>query len=67
MKYFIYILMLIAAGLVIYNITKINFEAPLAKGSIEALITSIAGLCAIMMLAILTVSKKIEQKVKQKR
>lgn len=67
MKYFIYILMLIAAGLVIYNVTQINFEAPLEKGSIEALITSIAGLCAIMLLAILTISKKIEQKVKQKR
>jgi hypothetical protein len=57
--------MLISAGLVIYNVTQINFEAPLGKGSIEAVITSIAGLCAILMLAILNVSKKIEQKVKQ--
>lgn len=65
MKYFIYILMLISAGLVIYNVTQINFEAPLEKGSIEAVITSIASLCAILMLAILNVSKKIEQKVKQ--
>ena len=67
MRVFIYVLMLLAGGLVIYNITQINFDAPLEKGSIEAVITAIAGLCAILLLAILSISKKIERTIKQKR
>ncbi|NQX84941.1 MAG: hypothetical protein HRT67_03390 [Flavobacteriaceae bacterium] len=66
MKYFIYTLMGIAVVLVIYNITKINFDAPFKKGSIEAVITAIAGVCSILMLAILMVSKKIEKNVKKR-
>ena len=66
MKVFSYILTVIAILLIGYNITQINFEAPFEDESVVALITIFAGLCAIILLAILRISKKIEQTVKKK-
>ena len=67
MKTFTYILTLIAILLIAYNITQINFETPFEGESMVALITIFAGLCAIILLAILRVSKKIEQTIKKKK
>ncbi len=64
MKLFTYILSLVALGFVIYNFTKVNFEAPFKEESITALITIFAGLCAIILLSIVRVSKTIEQRKK---
>jgi predicted membrane protein len=66
MKALNYILSIIAAGLVIFNLTLINYSNPLHEDSIVALITVITGLCAILLLTILRISKKIEklQKIK---
>jgi predicted membrane protein len=66
MKALTYILSIIAAGLVIFNLTQIDYSNPLQGDSIVALITVITGLCAILLLTILRVSKKIEklQKIK---
>ena len=64
MKIFTLILNIIAVGLIIYNATKLNFEALLEGKSMVALITIFASLCAILMLQILRVSKKIENKSK---
>lgn len=66
MKVFSYILTVIAVLLIGYNTTQINFEAPFEDESVVALITIFAGLCAIILLAILRISKKIEQTVKKK-
>ncbi|WP_375238489.1 hypothetical protein [Aurantibacter sp.] len=66
MKVFTYILTIVAVGLIIYNITLINFESPFQDKSLSALITILAGLCAILLLQILRVSKKIELKSKGK-
>lgn len=66
MKLFTYILTAIAVALIIYNATLINFETPFKGESIAALITIFAGLCAILLLQILRVSKKIELKSKGK-
>ncbi|MFT5215149.1 MAG: ABC-type maltose transport system permease subunit [Glaciecola sp.] len=66
MKTFTYILTVIAILLIGYNVTQINFDAPFEGQSIVALITVFAGLCAIILLAILRVSKKIEQTIKKK-
>lgn len=66
MKTITYILSLIAFGLVIYNCTKINFQDPLARDSIVAIITVLAGLCVILLLTILRISKKIERLSKRK-
>ncbi|MCB0398285.1 MAG: hypothetical protein KDD26_01440 [Winogradskyella sp.] len=60
MKIFIWILTLIAIGLIIFNATKLNFEALLKGESQTAIITIIAALCAIILLQILRISKKIE-------
>ena len=67
MKTFTYILTLIAILLIAYNVTQINFGTPFEGESMIALITIFAGLCAIILLAILRVSKKIEQTIKKKK
>ncbi|MBT8253409.1 MAG: hypothetical protein HKN00_01160 [Flavobacteriaceae bacterium] len=66
MKVFIYILMILAIFLVIYNLAQVDFDDPLGKDSIVAVITTIAGLCALMILAILRTSQKIRDKVRRK-
>jgi cell division protein FtsX len=65
MKKFIYVLMILSAILVIYNTTQIDYSDPLGKDSIVAIIVVIAGLCAILILAILNTSNKIKEKVKK--
>ncbi|WP_426432146.1 hypothetical protein ACPX19_06225 [Winogradskyella sp. HB-48] len=60
MKIFIWILTLIAIGLIIFNATKLNFDALLKGESQTAVITIISALCAIILLQILRISKKIE-------
>lgn len=67
MRIFTYILSVIAAGFIIYNLTKVNYNNPLEGDSKTAVITIIAGLCAIMMLAIIRISRKVESTLKQKR
>ena len=66
MKLFIYILSIIAVILVIFNFTKIDFNDPFHNESIVAVITVIAGLCVLILLAILRISKKIENIQKRK-
>ncbi|MCB4806891.1 hypothetical protein LG651_01425 [Tamlana sp. 62-3] len=66
MKIFTYIISVIALGLIIFNSTKINTDAPFSGESMIALITIIAGLCVILLMTILRVSKQIEKKVKEK-
>jgi hypothetical protein len=67
MKLATIIVSIIALGLLIFNLTKVNFEAPLEGESTVALITILASLCVILMMAILRISKRIEQKVKNHR
>jgi len=67
MKIFTYILSIIALGLIIFNLTQIDYNDPLGDKSTVALITILAGLCTILLLAILRISKKIETKVKKRR
>jgi len=67
MKIFIWILTIIAAGLIIFNATKLNFDALLAEESQTAVITIVAALCAIFLLQILRISKKIETLSKNKK
>lgn len=67
MKIFTYILSIIALGLIIFNLTQIDYNDPFGNKSTVALITILAGLCTILLLAILRISKKIETKVKKRR
>ncbi|WP_299112530.1 hypothetical protein [uncultured Winogradskyella sp.] len=60
MKIFTIVLSIIALGLIIFNATKLNFETLFEGESYTAIITIIAALCAIILLQILRISKKIE-------
>ncbi|MBJ6366745.1 hypothetical protein [Snuella sedimenti] len=66
MRIFTIILSFIAIGLIILNATKIDLSHPFEGESIIALITIVASLCAISLMAILRISKRIEQKTKEK-
>lgn len=67
MKIFTIVLSIIALGLIILNLTEVNFSAPLEGESMIAVITIVASLCVIVMMAILRISKRIEQKTKERR
>jgi hypothetical protein len=60
MKIFTIVLNAIAIALIIFNTTKLNVEALFEGESFTAVITIIAALCAIILLQILRISKKIE-------
>lgn len=64
MKYFILTLILIAVGLIGYNITLIDFSSPLEGDSTVALIGIFSSLCAVLLLVIFMLSKKIQDKTK---
>ncbi|WP_339751268.1 hypothetical protein [uncultured Winogradskyella sp.] len=61
MKIFTIALTIIAIALIIFNATKLNFEALFEDESYTAILTIIVALCAIILLQILRISKKIEK------
>ncbi|OBX23677.1 MULTISPECIES: hypothetical protein [Bizionia] len=67
MKILTLVLSILAIVLIGFNVTKINFSAPFEGESMVALITIFASLCAIVLLQILSISKKIDQKAKYKK
>lgn len=67
MKIATIIISVVALGLAIFNFTKVNFNTPFEGDSMVALITILASLCAILMMFILRISKRIEQKAKGRR
>ncbi|UPT72212.1 MAG: hypothetical protein M0D53_08230 [Flavobacterium sp. JAD_PAG50586_2] len=64
MKIFTTILMVIALGLIIFNLTLLDFSKPFEGDSMVALIGIGAAFCAILILLIFRMSKKIEEKLK---
>ena len=67
MKIFSIVLSIIAVALIIFNATKLNFDALFEGESYTAVLTIIAGLCAIILLQILRISKKIETISKKRK
>lgn len=65
MKYFIYSLMACALAVLVYSATFLNFDHLLLNNSGTALTCIFGALCVIVLLSILLVSKKIQQKVDQ--
>ena len=61
-----YIVSALALIIGVFNITKINFDAPLMGDSYIAVITTIAAGCAILLCSIIRVSKEVDNVVKQK-
>ncbi|MBQ0735014.1 hypothetical protein [Aquimarina celericrescens] len=66
MKYFIYVLIVIAAALVVYNATHLDVDNLLVDDSKTALIGIFASASVIILLFILLISRKIQQKKKGK-
>ncbi|HUH47491.1 MAG TPA: hypothetical protein VLZ54_10090 [Arenibacter sp.] len=62
-KIWIVVLIVLGLGLVAYNVTLVDFENPLEGNSIIALIGIMASLCAIVLLLIYGISKRIQNKM----
>lgn len=66
MKVFTLIASILAIGLIAFNATKLNFDALFKGESFAAVLTILAALCAIILLQILRVSKKIDRLQKRR-
>jgi hypothetical protein len=64
MKFFIYTLLAIAIGLIIFNITLLDFDNLLEGNSLIALIGIIASMCAVCVLIIFKVAKNIDERTR---
>ncbi len=64
MKIFTTLLIIVAIALIIFNITILDFNNPLEGDSFVARVGVIASFCAVFILLIFKMSKKIEQKLK---
>ncbi|MDA8849985.1 hypothetical protein N8008_02420 [Flavobacteriaceae bacterium] len=66
MRLLSYLLSVLAIGFMVFNATKINFDTPFEKESYTAILTTLAGGCAVLIFTILRVVKKIDRTVKEK-
>jgi hypothetical protein len=66
MKIFTTVLVCIALGLILFNISLLDFKHPLEGNSMVAFIGIAASLCAVLILLIFKMSKKIEEKMNDK-
>lgn len=64
MKIFTSILVVSALGLIIFNITLLDFNHLFDGKNSIALIGIVASICAVLILLIFKVSKKIEERTK---
>lgn len=64
MKIATWILLCLAFALIVYNATLLDFNNLLEGNSAVALIGILASICAIIILTIFVISKKIEKKLK---
>lgn len=64
MKIFTTILIILAVGLMVFNITLLDFQNPFEGDSLIALVGIAAAFCAVLILLIFKMSKKIEEKLK---
>jgi hypothetical protein len=66
MKIFNNILIVLALGLILFNISLLDFKHPLEGNSIIAFIGIAASICAVLILLIFRMSKSIEEKMNDK-
>lgn len=64
MKKLIYVLGVIALILVIFNLFQIDYADAFKGDSLVAVIGVVAGVCAILLLVILLLAKKIQQRMR---
>ncbi|WP_339921570.1 hypothetical protein [uncultured Flavobacterium sp.] len=63
MKIFTNILVFLALALIIFNITLLDFSHPFQGDSMVAFVGIGASFCAVLILLIFRMSKKIEEKM----
>lgn len=66
MKLFTNILVVLALGLIIFNICLLDFKNPFEGKSMVAIIGVAASSCAVLILLIFKMSKNIEEKMNDK-
>ncbi|WP_188048967.1 hypothetical protein [Flavobacterium sp. GP15] len=66
MKIFINILVFLAISLILFNVTLLDFRNPFQGDSVVAFIGIAASFCAVMILLIFKMSKRIEEKTNGK-
>ncbi len=66
MKIFTNILVVLALGLIVFNISLLDFKHPLEGNSMIAFIGIAASICAVLILLIFRMSKSIEEKMNDK-
>ncbi|HLT51608.1 MAG TPA: hypothetical protein VKZ93_06600 [Arenibacter sp.] len=64
-RIWILVLIVLGFGLITYNVTLVDFENPLEGNSIIALIGIMASLCAIVLLLVYGISKRIQNKMEE--
>jgi len=64
MKIFTTILIVFAIALILFNVSMLDFNHPFEGNSMIALIGIVASFCAVFILLIFKISKKIEEKLK---
>ncbi|NGY36367.1 hypothetical protein FQU23_002455 [Flavobacterium sp. XN-5] len=67
MKIFTNVLVFLAVALIIFNITLLDFSQPFQGDSMVATIGIGAAFCAVLILVIFRMSKKIEEKMNDNR
>lgn len=66
MKIFTSILVILAIALIVFNVTLLDFRNPFQGDSMVAFIGIAASFCAVLILLIFRMSKKIEEKMNDK-
>lgn len=66
-KVLLLILILLALGLIAFNVTMVDFSNPFEGDSFIALASIAAALCAIVLLLIFHASRKIQKKIEEDR
>jgi hypothetical protein len=67
MKIFTTLLIFLAIGLIIFNFTLLDYNHPFEGDSVVALVGIAAAFCAVFILLIFKMSKKIEEKLKNQQ
>ena len=64
MKLFTTILIVLAIGLIGFNISVLDYSKPLLQGkSFVAIVGIVASICAVLILVLFKMSKKIQEKM----
>jgi len=65
MKILVYILIVVGLGLIVFNASKLDLEAPFSGDSAVAAIGVLAAACAVMLMVILRVAHTMKNRNKK--